>query len=439
MLDHTPFYAESGGQIGDAGMLVSERGGALHGARHAQNRRVVRACRRARQRRVARRRCGRSTSRSASAAPPSRSIIRPRICCTRRCARCSASTWSKKARWSRPIACASIFRTPRRCNAGGITAGRGTRQCRHPPQRAGGNPRHGAGRCGRRGRDVAVRREIRERRASIVDRRFFDGTLRRHARRTSGRHRFVQDPERVGSCGWSAARRGGHRTRRRTSGWCIPKQVLRDIAAMLRGSRDDVDEKVRELVERSRRLEKEVQQLKSKLASGQGGDLSSQAKDVGGIKVLAAQIDGCGREVAARCGRPAEEQVGLFGDRAWRRVQEGKVVLVAGVSADLLTRMKAGDIAGAVAAQIGGKGGGRADFAQAGGTQPENLGKALAGVETADPQTDWLIERFVYSDGKLCQLPLVFADSCDCALPASFRCRRYRAAQQSSSLQCQGS
>ena len=61
---------------------------------------------------------------------------------------------------------------------------------------------------------------------------------------------------------------------------------------MLRGSREDVDEKVRELVERSRRLEKEVQQLKSKLASGQGGDLTSQAKDVGGIKVLAAQIDG---------------------------------------------------------------------------------------------------------------------------------------------------
>src|SRR5271155_3919700 len=69
-------------------------------------------------------------------------------------------------------------------------------------------------------------------------------------------------------------------------------QVLRDIAAMLRGSREDVDEKVRELLDRSRRLEKEVQQLKSKLASGQGGDLTSRAKDVGGIKVLAAQIDG---------------------------------------------------------------------------------------------------------------------------------------------------
>jgi alanyl-tRNA synthetase len=158
-------------------------------------------------------------------------------------------------------------------------------------------------------------------------------------------------------------------------------QVLRDIASMLRGSRDDVDEKVRELVERSRRLEKEVQQLKSKLASGQGGDLTSQAKDVGGIKVLAAQIDGAD----AKSLRDAVDQLkGKLGSSVivLATVQEGKVVLVAGVSADLLTRVKAGEIAGAVAAQVGGKGGGRADFAQAGGTQPENLGKALAGVES---------------------------------------------------------
>jgi alanyl-tRNA synthetase len=158
-------------------------------------------------------------------------------------------------------------------------------------------------------------------------------------------------------------------------------QVLRDVAAMLRGSREDVDEKVRELVERSRKLEKEVQQLKSKLTSGQGGDLTSQAKDVGGIKVLAAQIDGADakslRDAVDKLKAKLGSSVIVLGT-----VQEGKVVLVAGVSADLLTRMKAGEIAGAVAAQVGGKGGGRADFAQAGGTQPENLGKALAGVET---------------------------------------------------------
>jgi alanyl-tRNA synthetase len=158
-------------------------------------------------------------------------------------------------------------------------------------------------------------------------------------------------------------------------------QVLRDIAALLRGSRDDVDEKVRELVERSRKLEKEVQQLKSKLASGQGGDLASQAKDVDGIQVLAARIDGAD----AKSLRDAVDQLKIkLGSSVivLATVQDGKVVLVAGVSADLLNRMKAGEIAGAVAALVGGKGGGRADFAQAGGTQPENLGKALAGVES---------------------------------------------------------
>jgi alanyl-tRNA synthetase len=158
-------------------------------------------------------------------------------------------------------------------------------------------------------------------------------------------------------------------------------QVLRDIAALLRGSREDVDEKVRELVERARRLEKEVQQLKSKLASGQGGDLTSQATDVGGIKVLAAQIDGADAKSLRDAVDKLKSKLGSS-VIVLATVQDGKVVLVVGVSADLLTRMKAGEIAGAVAAQVGGKGGGRADFAQAGGTQPENLGKALAGVES---------------------------------------------------------
>ncbi|HLZ98255.1 MAG TPA: alanine--tRNA ligase [Steroidobacteraceae bacterium] len=157
-------------------------------------------------------------------------------------------------------------------------------------------------------------------------------------------------------------------------------QVLRDVAVMLRGSREDVDEKVRELVERSRRLEKEIQQLKSKLASGQSGDLSGQAKDIGGIKVLAAQVDGAD----ARALRDAMDQLrNKLGSSVivLAAVNDGKVVLVAGVSADLVAEFKAGDIIGAVAAQVGGRGGGRADFAQAGGTQPENLGAALAGVE----------------------------------------------------------
>jgi alanyl-tRNA synthetase len=158
-------------------------------------------------------------------------------------------------------------------------------------------------------------------------------------------------------------------------------QVLRDVASLLRGSREDVDEKVRELAERARRLEKEVQQLKAKLASGQGGDLSSQAKDVGGVKVLASQVP----DADARSLRDTVDELrNKLGTCVivLATVKEGKVVMVAGVSPDILDRYKAGEILGKVAAQVGGRGGGRADFAQAGGSQPENLPAALAGVES---------------------------------------------------------
>jgi alanyl-tRNA synthetase len=150
---------------------------------------------------------------------------------------------------------------------------------------------------------------------------------------------------------------------------------------LVRGSREDADEKVRELVERSKRLEKEVQQLKSKLATGQGGDISAKAMTVSGVKVLAAQIEGAD----ARALRDSIDQLKQkLGPSVivLATVQDAKVVLVAGVSADLVSRLKAGDIVGAVASQIGGRGGGRADFAQAGGTQPENLPAALASVES---------------------------------------------------------
>jgi alanyl-tRNA synthetase len=158
-------------------------------------------------------------------------------------------------------------------------------------------------------------------------------------------------------------------------------QVLRDVASLLRGSRDDVDEKVRELTERARRLEKEVQQLKAKLASGQGGDLSSQAKDVGGVKVLAVQVEGADAKSLRDSVDDLRNKLGTS-VIVLATVKEGKVVLVAGVSADILDRYKAGEILAKVAAQVGGRGGGRADFAQAGGSQPENLAAALAGVES---------------------------------------------------------
>ena len=154
---------------------------------------------------------------------------------------------------------------------------------------------------------------------------------------------------------------------------------LRDIAGLLRGSREEAEDKVRELLDRARRQEKEIQTLKAKLASGQGGDLAAQAVSVEGIKVLATQIDGADA-------KSLRDALDRFKDKlgssvvVLATVEAGKVVLVAGVSADLTARVKAGDLVGAVASQVGGRGGGRADFAQAGGTQPENLAAALASV-----------------------------------------------------------
>src|ERR1700683_2257029 len=125
-------------------------------------------------------------------------------------------------------------------------------------------------------------------------------------------------------------------------------QVMRDIAGVLRGSPEDVGGKVRELVDRSKRLEKEVQQLKSKLATGQGGDVSAQAKAVGGVKVLAIQVEGADAKALRDSVDHLKQKLGSS-VVVLATVQDGKVVLVAGVSADLVAQLKAGDIAGDVA------------------------------------------------------------------------------------------
>ena len=164
--------------------------------------------------------------------------------------------------------------------------------------------------------------------------------------------------------------------------WVVDgERLLGEIGTMVRGGREDVEAKVRELVERSRRLEKEVLQLKSKLASGRSGDLAAQAQDVEGIKVLAARVDGADAQSLRASVDQLKAALGAS-VIVLATVADGKVVLVAGVSADVSARVKAGDIVGAVAAEVGGKGGGRADFAQAGCTQPEKLADALARVES---------------------------------------------------------
>jgi alanyl-tRNA synthetase len=157
-------------------------------------------------------------------------------------------------------------------------------------------------------------------------------------------------------------------------------QVVRDVAALVKGSREDVEEKVRQLLDRSRKLEKEIAALKTKLTSGQSTDLSASALDVGGVKVVATRVDGA--DIATL--RTATDQLKDKLKSAaivLASVQEGdKVVVIAGVTPDQVQKIKAGDLVNVVAQKIGGRGGGRPDMAQAGGNDSSNLDEALAAV-----------------------------------------------------------
>jgi alanyl-tRNA synthetase len=158
-------------------------------------------------------------------------------------------------------------------------------------------------------------------------------------------------------------------------------QLVKEVAGLVRGSREDVKAKVADALERIRQLEKENRELKNKLASGQGTDLSAGARDIAGVKLIAAQVDGAD----AGALRNAVDQLK---DKLKSAVivlasvdATNKITLVAGVTADQVNKVKAGELVGNVAGQVGGKGGGRPDFAQAGGNNPAALGAALASVE----------------------------------------------------------
>ena len=154
---------------------------------------------------------------------------------------------------------------------------------------------------------------------------------------------------------------------------------LQRIAGLVKATPEEADAKVQQLLERSRGLEKELQQLKSRLASTRGDELTEQAVNVKGVKVLAARIEHADakllRETVDRLKAKLGSAVVVLS-----AVEDGKVRLAAGVTPDRTAQLKAGEIVSAVAEQVGGKGGGRPDFAQAGGTQPEKLDAALASV-----------------------------------------------------------
>jgi len=156
--------------------------------------------------------------------------------------------------------------------------------------------------------------------------------------------------------------------------------TLRDVASLVRGTRDDVADKVRDALERIRAQEREIRALKDKLASGQGTDLAAGAVDVGGTKVIAARVEGADGGSLRNAVDQLKSRLGSAIIVLAAVESPSKVTLVAGVTADRTAKIKAGELVGAVAAQIGGKGGGRPDFAQAGGNNPAALEAALASV-----------------------------------------------------------
>ncbi|THL08370.1 alanine--tRNA ligase [Klebsiella pneumoniae] len=155
---------------------------------------------------------------------------------------------------------------------------------------------------------------------------------------------------------------------------------LNDIAQLLKGDSHNLGEKVRAALERTRQLEKELQQLKEQAAAQESANLSSKAEEINGVKLLVRELTGVEPKMLRTMVDDLKNQLGST-IVVLATVADGKVSLIAGVSKDVTDRVKAGELVGMVAQQVGGKGGGRPDMAQAGGTDASALPAALASVK----------------------------------------------------------
>jgi alanyl-tRNA synthetase len=164
------------------------------------------------------------------------------------------------------------------------------------------------------------------------------------------------------------------------------EKELLTAASTLRAQPSELTQRIAQMLDNVKTLERELARLKSKMASSQGDDLASQAEDVGGVKVLAAALEGADsrtlRETLDKLKTTLKSAAIVLASS-----EGGKVSLIAGVTADLTSKIKAGELVNHVALQVGGKGGGRPDMAQAGGTDPGKLPQALASVKV------WVQER----------------------------------------------
>ncbi len=166
------------------------------------------------------------------------------------------------------------------------------------------------------------------------------------------------------------------------------QERLRSVAAALQTGEADLLDKLDQVLQRQRELDKELERLRGKLANQAGDSLIDQAVEVAGVRVLAAQVEAMDAKALRDLADQLRHKLGSA-VLVLASVDGGKVGLVAAVTADLTDRIKAGELVNAVAAQVGGKGGGRPDMAMAGGDRPDALPQALAGV------VDWVRQRLV--------------------------------------------
>ena len=166
------------------------------------------------------------------------------------------------------------------------------------------------------------------------------------------------------------------------------ESLIQTVGERVKSGRDGLDEKIQQILDRSRQLEKELEKLQAKLASAAGSDLASQALDIGGLKLLVSRLDDADPKSLRDLVDQLKNKLGSAAILV-AAVKDGKISLAAGVTQDQTARIKAGDLVNLVAMQVGGKGGGRPDFAQAGGNDPTKLDAALGEVP------EWVRQKLV--------------------------------------------
>ncbi|MEI7377753.1 alanine--tRNA ligase [Dickeya chrysanthemi] len=162
--------------------------------------------------------------------------------------------------------------------------------------------------------------------------------------------------------------------------------VLHEVTQLVKGDSNNLADKVRSLLERTRGLEKELQQLKEQQAAQESSSLSGKAKDINGVKLLVTQLNNVEPKLLRTMVDDLKNQLGSA-VIVLSTVADGKVSLIAGVTKELTDRVKAGELVGFVANQVGGKGGGRPDMAQAGGSDVDALPSALTSIEA------WVVDK----------------------------------------------